>query len=244
MYAQPLAQLARAPRRRAWPVQLGGAHQPAAPAISARRSTRVDEEDPAGVPAAAMSSAGQGRADEPGAVEGRRVEADRVGQVRAPTISTTNDCRDRRVERARPRRAARRAGRRARARRRRWRRAGRARAASTPISAWVTSSSVRLSYRSASTPPYMQQQQGGAELQRGDEAERDAGVVGELQDQPVLADPLHPGAGERDQVGRGVQPVVADAQRAEHARPRRGPQAVRPSRVSRSVQVTHWPACP
>ena len=60
------------------------------------------------------------------------------------------------------------------------------------------------------------EEHGRPELQRGDDAERGAGV-GELEDEPVLRDALHPRAGERDQLTRRVQAVVAHAQRAEHA---------------------------
>ena len=56
------------------------------------------------------------------------------------------------------------------------------------------------------------------ELQAGDDAERDPAVARELQHQPVLRDPLRPGAGEADDLAGGEQPVVADAQRAEDLR--------------------------
>ena len=55
------------------------------------------------------------------------------------------------------------------------------------------------------------EQQRRAELQRRDHTERGAGV-GEFEDEPVLGDPLHPGAGERDELAAGVEPVVAHAQ--------------------------------
>ena len=44
---------------------------------------------------------------------------------------------------------------------------------------------------------------------------RAAGAAGELEDQPVLGDALHPGAGVGDDTAGGEQPVVADPQGAE-----------------------------
>jgi hypothetical protein len=40
-----------------------------------------------------------------------------------------------------------------------------------------------------------------------------------VEDQPVLGDPLHPGAGVGDDLAAREQPVVAPAQRAEQAQP-------------------------
>src|SRR3712207_7515567 len=57
-----------------------------------------------------------------------------------------------------------------------------------------------------------------SELQRGDQAEGDAAVVGELEHQPVLADALDPGPGEAEQVGRGVTAEVPHPQGAEQDR--------------------------
>ena len=91
-------------------------------------------------------------------------------------------------------------------------------------------------------PAVHAQQQRRAELQGGDQAERDAAVVGELQHQPVLADPLHPGAGVADQVGRGVD-AGSCAPAAPGTSRGRGP-ALGPVRWSGLVRVTHWPACP
>jgi len=59
------------------------------------------------------------------------------------------------------------------------------------------------------------EQQHGQELEAGGDAERRAAAAGELEDQPVLGDALHPGAGVRDDAARGVEPVVAVAEGAE-----------------------------
>ena len=40
------------------------------------------------------------------------------------------------------------------------------------------------------------EKQHGCELQSGREADGGAGVVGQVEDEPVLCNPLHPGAGE------------------------------------------------
>ena len=78
----------------------------------------------------------------------------------------------------------------------------------------------------------------GQELQRGDDAERDPAVAGQVEDQPVLRDPLRPGAGQADDLATGEQPVVADVQRAEggaHAAASRSSTAAARVRTSRSA---------
>ena len=64
------------------------------------------------------------------------------------------------------------------------------------------------------------QQQHRQELQRGRDADRDTGAVGQLQHEPVLGDPLHPGADVRDERAGHPDPVVANRQRGEHPRTR------------------------
>ena len=79
------------------------------------------------------------------------------------------------------------------------------------------------------------------ELQPGGDAERDAVVVGELDDQPVLGDALHPGADVRDHAPGVVDAVVAVAQRAErraHRRVSRSITGAAARRTSRSSWVS------
>ena len=57
-----------------------------------------------------------------------------------------------------------------------------------------------------------------SELQRHGEADR-ADVSGELQDQPVLGDPLHPQTGGGHDLRAEVEPVVAHLEGAERLRP-------------------------
>ena len=174
--------------------------------------------------------------DQPGAVEDRRVEAHRVGQQLRADHLRDERLPDRRVDRRRPRPAP---------------------PASTKTCHSATPPVATRSAEHQREDAHQRlgddeqpalvvavgehaavhaQQQGGAELQRGDQAERDAAVVGELQHQPVLADALHPGAGQADQVGRGEEPVVAHPQRAERARARvRGAASV-------SARAGHPPA--
>ena len=47
------------------------------------------------------------------------------------------------------------------------------------------------------------------ELQAGRDADRGSGVVRQVQDEPILRDPLHPCACERDDLSGCEQPVVA-----------------------------------
>ena len=80
---------------------------------------------------------------------------------------------------------------------------------------WVSWSMTRLGNRSAITPAYGESSRTGQELQPGGDAELGAAGAGQAEDQPVLRDALHPGAGVRHHAAGEVQPVVAVAQRAE-----------------------------
>ena len=59
------------------------------------------------------------------------------------------------------------------------------------------------------------EQQHRQELQRGDDAERGAVLVGQLEDEPRLRDVLHPRAADRDRLPDEVEAVVAVAERRE-----------------------------
>ena len=142
-------------------------------------------------PSAAISSPATRRADDPGGVEGRAVEADRVGQVvaRRPSRRRTpagpgcrTRCRRRTRRRARTRARAGDAGDRQHAEHAARRR---------PCATWVTVSTRRFGNRSASSPAYGREQQHRQELQPGGDAERRAGVVGAA---PGPASPGRPAA--------------------------------------------------
>ena len=90
-------------------------------------------------------------------------------------------------------------------------------AAQSASQPWVILRMSRLSKRSAIRPPYGGQDQHRQELQRGGDADGDAGAAGQLEHQPVLGDPLHPGADVGDEGSGDVDPVVAAPERGEHA---------------------------
>ena len=95
------------------------------------------------------------------------------------------------------------------------------------------------------------EQQHGQELQAGGDAESRAAAVGELQHQPVLGDTLHPGTGVADDAADGVLAVVRVAQRLERGtqeggvtpsgRARRG--SARPAAGARAGRGSARPAC-
>ena len=74
----------------------------------------------------------------------------------------------------------------------------------------------RFGTRSASRPPQAPNSEHRQELQRGGQADGDAGA-GELHDQPHLGDDLHPVAGDRDDLAGEVPAVVRDAKGGEGA---------------------------
>ena len=80
----------------------------------------------------------------------------------------------------------------------------------------MTVSSVRLSRRSASTPPRPPNSSIGRNCSPA-VMPTAAPLPGELHDQPHLGHDLHPVAGDRDHLAGEVAPVVGDAQRRERA---------------------------
>jgi hypothetical protein len=61
------------------------------------------------------------------------------------------------------------------------------------------------------------EQQHGQELQARGNADGKSRPAGQLQNQPVLGHPLHPGADVGDEGAGEIDPVVTTAQRGEHA---------------------------
>ena len=72
-----------------------------------------------------------------------------------------------------------------------------------------------MSKRSAITPPHAPNRSIGRNCSAGLDAEREAVVVGQAQDQPRLREPLHPRAAHRDDLPDEVQAVVAVLERRE-----------------------------
>ncbi|CPU65421.1 Uncharacterised protein [Mycobacteroides abscessus] len=87
----------------------------------------------------------------------------------------------------------------------------------------------------------------GCELQRGDDADGDAGVVGEVaEDEPVLRDALHPGADVRDE--RGAEPdavvvVLEGGERGAHRAAIRVNSSLARAKVSLSSGVREDSCC-
>ena len=84
------------------------------------------------------------------------------------------------------------------------------------------------------------------ELQAGGEAEPDAAGAEVGDHEPVLRDPLHPGAGVRDQRGDEEEPVVVDRERAErgtHQAASRSRIGTAARRTSRSSFVSSFIRC-
>ncbi len=79
------------------------------------------------------------------------------------------------------------------------------------------------------------QDQHGQELQGGGDADGDARAAGQLEHQPVLGHPLHPGADVGDEGSGDVDPVVAEPKSREHAAGARLSGGLRVGRVSPSI---------
>ena len=107
-----------------------------------------------------------------------------------------------------------------------------------PIALWLSISSRRRSNRSASAPATGASSSIGANCRPVVMPTATAELVGQDgQDEPVLGDPLHPGAGVRHDRADGPEPVVGDAQRAEGGahgwRSSSGCRRRRPGRLAR-----------
>ena len=196
---------------------------------------RVDQDHPAGRPGAAAQGAdhqaGQGRADDAGGVERGGVEADGVGEVVGADHLGDERLAGGRVE-------------------------GRADAeeegdhvdlpdlghrrvtASTPSTSeasamvsWVSWSRRRLGKRSAITPAYGERSRTGRNCRPVVMPRAVPLPSVRLQDQPVLGDALHPGAGVGHQAAERVAPVVGVVECAEG-----GAQEVLSVRVGESFE--------
>ena len=95
-----------------------------------------------------------------------------------------------------------------------------------------------MSKRSAMTPPHAPNINIGRNCKPGFDAEHEAVVVGQAEDQPRLREALHPGAADRDHLAGEVEAVVAVAERREGRRARAGARGSwGGSSVSRSSSI-------
>ena len=110
----------------------------------------------------------------------------------------------------------------------------------TASESWVMAEQPPLRLPVGDQPGVRRDEQERQELQAGRDAERGAGV-GELENQPVLGDPLHPGAGVADQTAHRVDAEVADREgleRGAHAWERRSRIGAASRRIWRSSAVS------
>ena len=83
--------------------------------------------------------------------------------------------------------------------------------------AWVILSTTRLSNRSATSPPYADSSSIGRNCRAVVMPIATPGAAGQLEHQPVLGDPLHPGADVGDEGAGHVDAEVGDGEGGEHA---------------------------